>query len=70
MPLIPIELAVIVFAMFAIAAAILTIALRQKLRGGLEPLSRSTRWWVRALTLLVAAALTAIVLGFRHIFDR
>jgi hypothetical protein len=65
---IPPEVGLLIFAMFAVGWLGLSIALRVKLRGALEPLSRSTRWWVRGLTLCVIAALVAIGLLFRRVF--
>ncbi len=60
--------AVLVFAMFAIAAVALSLALRVKLAGGREPLSRNARWWVRGLTLGVIVALVVIVMLFQRAF--
>ena len=45
----------------------LSVALRVKLHGQLEGLSRRTRWWVRGLVLALLLAGYGIVLLFRHL---
>ena len=67
MPLIPLPVAVIVFGMFVLGIVALSVALRVKLHGQLEGLSRSTRWWVRGLVVVLLAAGYGIVLLFRHV---
>ena len=58
--------AVLAFGIFAIGALGLSIALRVKLRGSLEPLSRRTRWWVRGLTIGVIVGLGIVILLFQR----